>query len=124
MARTRRPGRPGKRSARRCCDWDDRLARFVRDHGGAASLSELPSSSGLHLHECRLDTTLGALSVCWVDNWLACRFQEPERARQSVGCNPYSGKWNFHGASQAESFAAFTREVGRLLVGSGSPDGS
>jgi hypothetical protein len=58
------------------------------------------------------------LSVCWVDTWLACRFAEPERARQAVGCNPFSGKWNFHGASHEESFAAFTREVSRLLVGS------
>jgi hypothetical protein len=93
MARTRRPGRPGKRSVRLGRDWDDRLARFVRDHGGTATLSDFPSSSGLPFHQCRLETSLGSLSVCWVDTWLACRFAEPERARQSVACNPYSGKW-------------------------------
>jgi hypothetical protein len=124
MVRTCRPGRPGKPSAQQWRVWDDQLARFVRDNGGAATLSEFPSSSGLHFHECRLDTTLGALSVCWVDTWLACRFEEPERARRSVGCNPYSGKWNFHGASNEESFAAFTREIRRLLVGTSSPGGA
>ena len=112
-----RPRRPGKPSARQWRDWDDRLARFVGDHGGMATLSEYPSSAGLPFHQCRLDTTLGALSVCWVDTWLACRFAEPEWARQSVACNPHSGKWNFHRTSQEESFAAFTREVSRLLIG-------
>ena len=124
MVRAGRPRRPGKPSARQWRDWDDRLARFVPDHGGTATLSEFPSSSGQPFHECRLDTTLGSLSVCWVDTWLACRFAEPEWARQSVACNPHSGKWNFHGTSQEESFAAFTREVGRLLVGTRSPGDS
>jgi hypothetical protein len=117
MARTCRPGRPGEEAARLGRDWDDRLVRFVRDHGGTAALSGYSSSSGQPFHECRLDTTLGSLSVCWADTWLACRFAEPERARQSVACNPHSGKWNFHGTSQEESFAAFTREVSRLLIG-------
>ena len=61
MVRTCRPGRPGEQSARQWRAWDDRLARFVRDHGGAATLSGFPSSSGLPFHECRLDTTLGAI---------------------------------------------------------------
>src|SRR5437763_15147718 len=99
MVRAHRPRQPGKRWARQWREWDDRLAGFVRDHGGAATLSEFPSSSGLPFHECRLDTTLGALSVCWIDTWLAYRYEEPARARHSVGCNPYSGKWNFLGAS-------------------------
>ena len=124
MVRAGRPRRPGKPSARQWRDWVDRLARFVGDHGGTATLSDDPSSAGLPFHQCRLDTTLGALTVCWVDTWLACRFAEPERARQWVACNPHSGKWNFHGTSQEESFAAFTREVGRLLVGTRSPGDS
>jgi hypothetical protein len=124
MVRTGRPRRPGEHFARQWRAWDDQLAWFVRDHGGTATLSDYPSSSGLPFHQCRLGTTLGMLSVCWVDHWLACRFEEPERARQSVACNPYSGKWNFHGASHEESFAAFAREVSRWLVGSSTPGDS
>lgn len=28
---------------------------------------------------------------------LYAKFEEPERAKKHVVCNPYSGKWNFHG---------------------------
>lgn len=52
-------------------------------------------------------TEVGKLSVTVYDDWLACRFDEPKRAKELslIGpgarlnqsrLNPFSGKWNFH----------------------------
>lgn len=33
----------------------------------------------------------------WTEGWLHCRFDDPVRANSGgAGCNPFSGKWNFH----------------------------
>lgn len=55
----------------------------------------------------RLETVVGTLSVilCEEDgDWIACRFEDVEKAKQHFGIfnicqgrlNPYSGKWNWH----------------------------
>ncbi len=43
-------------------------------------------------------TVAGTLRVTVYDNWIACRFEEPERAKaiSDTRLNPYSGKWNHH----------------------------
>ena len=43
-------------------------------------------------------TVAGKLYVTVYDNWIACRFEEPERAKaiSDTRLNPYSGKWNHH----------------------------
>lgn len=46
-----------------------------------------------------LDTKAGLLSIKPYGDWIACRFDEPARAKSLVAgpINPYSGKWNWHG---------------------------
>ena len=43
-------------------------------------------------------TVAGNLYVTVYDDWIACRFEEPERAKaiSDTRLNPYSGKWNHH----------------------------
>ncbi len=43
-------------------------------------------------------TVAGRLHVSVYDNWIACRFEEPERAKvtSDTRLNPCSGKWNHH----------------------------
>jgi hypothetical protein len=49
-------------------------------------------------YEYAVATVAGNLYVTAYDDWIACRFKEPERAK-AIGdtrLNPYSGKWNHH----------------------------
>jgi hypothetical protein len=49
--------------------------------------------------EYALATVAGTLRVTVYENWIACRFEEPNRAKAAVSdtrLNPYSGKWNHH----------------------------
>ena len=49
-------------------------------------------------YEYAVATVAGSLYVTVYDDWIACRFEEPERAK-AIGdtrLNPYSGKWNHH----------------------------
>lgn len=43
-------------------------------------------------------TAAGNLYVTAYEDWIACRFEEPERAKaiSDTRLNPYSGKWNHH----------------------------
>ena len=52
-----------------------------------------------YAHEYAVATVAGNLYVTIYDDWIACRFDEPERAKAAVSdprLNPYSGKWNHH----------------------------
>src|SRR5262249_33990260 len=64
-----------------------------------------------------LDTNLGFLTVTPFGKWIACRWDEPERAKTFINTgrlNPYSGKWNFHFTSDYTAGVAlhdFKREL-------------
>ena len=49
-------------------------------------------------YDYTLTTVAGNLYVTVYDDWIACRFEEPERAKaiSDTRLNPYSGKWNHH----------------------------
>lgn len=54
--------------------------------------------------------------------WIAGQFLEPEKARQVWTCNPYTGKYNFHGRmgfddplDELMNFLWFYKEQGWLL---------
>ena len=52
-----------------------------------------------YAHEYAVATVAGNLHVTVYDDWIACRFEEPERAKAAMSdtrLNPYSGKWNHH----------------------------
>ena len=51
-----------------------------------------------HACEYAVATVAGNLYVTVYDDWIACRFEEPERAKaiSDTRLNPYSGKWNHH----------------------------
>jgi len=50
------------------------------------------------MYDYAVATVAGTLHVTVYDNWIACRFEEPERAKavSDTRRNPYSGKWNHH----------------------------
>lgn len=70
-----------------------------------------------------LETCVGRLRVTCHGNWLACRFEEPDRAKAFLPHGPgqrlnsYSGKWNFHygRVTADEALAAFRAELEPLL---------
>ena len=50
-----------------------------------------------HAPEYVVTTVVGDLYVTIYDDWIACRFEEPERVKSAVSdtrLNPHSGKWN------------------------------
>lgn len=50
-------------------------------------------------YDYRLETTLGILHVSPNDDWVACRWDDVERALATIGpdnMNRHSGKWNHH----------------------------
>ena len=54
----------------------------------------------------KINTTLGIFSFRWVrsenkkDWWIAGIFDVPAKAKKAYTCNPFSGKYNFHGFSE------------------------
>lgn len=51
------------------------------------------------LSQFQLDTNIGILSIRIRDGWIACRFEDVEKAKgANLGdrLNPFSGKWNWH----------------------------
>ena len=48
------------------------------------------------LYRWRVNTSCGVMYLHCLDDWVACKFAEPEKAKHCVDCNPCSGKWNFH----------------------------
>jgi len=60
-----------------------------------AALGAIRNQGG---YEYAVATVAGSLYVTVYDDWIACRFEEPERAKaiSDTRLNPYSGKWNHH----------------------------
>ena len=72
-------------------------------------------------YDVELDTPGGLLflrSPRPEDGWIFTRFDDPKQARQIVGCNPYSGKWNFHPPKgpAPEMFRHFENELRNLMT--------
>jgi hypothetical protein len=73
-----------------------------------AGLKELGALEG-GPYDWRIDTVGGLLDISPYDTWVACRFDDVERAILAVGkggCNPNSGKWNWHYGSPTETDVA------------------
>jgi hypothetical protein len=68
----------------------------------------------------RIDTVGGVLDITPCDTWVACRFDDVEQAVLAVGkggCNPNSGKWNWHYDKPAEADVAnFLFHLKSILV--------
>lgn len=65
------------------------------------------------LREWSFPTTIGTLEVNVHDDWIACCWDDVERAvahfgRDSMGLNPYSGKWNFGCGENLTAIELFT----------------
>ncbi len=73
----------------------------------------------------QLDTIAGLLDIRPYDDWIACRFDDVERAKAQVssGClNRYSGKWNWHFVDPtAVDVACFIGELTRLIPDTPTP---
>ena len=76
-------------------------------------LGRMPEK-GPYSYDYRIDTKGGPLNIHPYDDWVACCFVDPVKARTIVGdCNPYSGKWNFHCES---ADLEFERRLKRIPV--------
>lgn len=136
MAKTRLP----KPWAADCKQANRRLAEWACSIGGSATKGDLigyrwgrytgwnrllmaecegPPSKTVetwHNWECRIDTIAGPLRVRFVEDWIAAKFEDPDKARTIVGCNRYSGKWNHHGHNAAEALDSFIQGATQLLL--------
>ncbi len=63
-----------------------------------AELGAIRNGDCGHAYEYAVATVAGNLYVTVYDDWIACRFEEPARAKaiSDTRLNPYSGKWNHH----------------------------
>jgi hypothetical protein len=78
-----------------------------------------PPVNGYAMYPFKMNTIAGELGISPNDNWVACRFDEVEKANEKVSgkLNRFSGKWNFHfqlnpGKAEADDFLS---ELERLL---------
>ena len=62
-------------------------------------------------YDYALGTRLGILWVNPQSDWIACRFNDVEKAHGEYDCNPFNGKCNFHGDSCVEDFTNFVEEI-------------
>jgi hypothetical protein len=78
----------------------------------------------LQTNKFSLDTICGELHVIVYDGWIACRFQDVARAKQSLPIglqavlNPFSGKWNHHyldGWTAKDAAKDFHDTISRIL---------
>lgn len=89
--------------------WNAAVRKLLEDRGAVlvAEHKEDPEDPVIGYDYCRfeLETGAGKLSVGPSGNWLACRFDDPDRAAAFLrawgagalhNLNPHSGKWNFH----------------------------
>lgn len=61
-----------------------------------------------------VETTAGRLDLNFHDDWLACCFDDVERAKKLVGAgclNRFSGKWNWHGLDCVPDFEHATKAL-------------
>jgi hypothetical protein len=89
-AKTRRYKRPTEKQC-------EKLNAAVS--GLIQSLGALPNAEPIRiltsLYAWRLPTRYGDLFIDVQDDWIPCRFREPERLPGWIQANPHSGKWNF-----------------------------
>lgn len=71
-----------------CDEFDHLFEQFMHEL--------LAEHDATRYHPWSLQTKAGELGLTCYDDWVPTRFEEPERARKFVDCNPYSGKRNFH----------------------------
>ena len=73
-------------------------AKVVQDADRLEALGATRNRDCDYAHEYAVATVAGNLYVTVYDNWIACRFEEPESAEaiSDTRLNPYSGKWNHH----------------------------
>jgi hypothetical protein len=71
-----------------------------------------------------LETICGELHLIVYDGWIACRFQDIDRAKHELptdlhaALNPYSGKWNHHyldGWNLRDAVQDFHDMISRIL---------
>jgi hypothetical protein len=75
-----------------------RRKRFDFAHAVTEGLRQLGARQA-GAYGWQLDTVGGLLDISPYDAWVACRFDDVERAKAHVrsgNLNPYSGKWNWH----------------------------
>src|SRR4051812_29276047 len=72
-------------------------------------------------YEYVMPTLVGPLRLTVYEDWVACRFASPAGGTAArCGCNPHSGKWNFHAATDRDWLDALLKwlryELTRLLA--------
>lgn len=91
------------------------MESYAQSHGATAG----------RLREFAFSTLIGPLEVSIHDDWIACRWDDVQRAVKHFGTgpvnmlNPYSGKWNFGCGEQLTAIELFTwweRAVNPLLM--------
>ena len=94
--------------------------RFDFESACLAMLQSLGATQGNACYPWQLHTVAGVLRLRVMEDWLACRFDDVERAKSVVGpgrLNPYSGKWNWHfDAPTASEVEALRQQLLRLRV--------
>lgn len=74
-------------------------------------------------YDCTLQTEAGPLSVSVYDDWVACRFEDVDRAKALLPhgyhdrLNRHTGKWNhlYIGWSPRDALAAFVAAINEVL---------
>ena len=101
-----------------------RFAKMVHEYLLSIGASYDPSSNAFRAY--RLETTLGPLEISEVRAekrqrfiGIYAAFEDAKRARQSVDCNPYSGKWNHlyetDGYTPEDALESFRMDLEPLL---------
>ena len=109
------------------------LRRYLQPQGWVTAMKKLrfdfPAAVTDELHRLgareggtyglQYDTAAGLLEIHPYDDWIACRFDDVERAKAQVSSgylNRYSGKWNWNFvAPTLQDVDFFINEVERLL---------
>ena len=89
-ARTRRNKRPARKQLEK---FQSGVVKLIESLG--ALTNEVPIGILANLYAWRLPTRYGDLLIDVQDDWVACRFREPELVPAWNHANPCSGKWNF-----------------------------
>ena len=97
----------------------DQIREFLIRSGAIVQLNRC--------HEFAIMTKMGTLQINVYPDWIACRFDDVDRAVAVIGrieMNPYSGKWNHlfdvsyfqSKESASQAVATVEVEIGRYLL--------
>jgi hypothetical protein len=97
-----------------------KLTRYLATLGAQADATSDHPTNGQAVY---VETRAGRLRVTCYGDWLACRFDDVDRAKALLPHGPgerlnsYSGKWNFHFGriTAEEALAAFRAELEPIL---------